>query len=192
MNSEVSMWPVISRCILWKSDSDRILIFNVYSERNEASLGPETVKKQDDVFKWKHFPRYWPFVRGIHRWPVNSPHKGQWRGALMFSLICPWINGWVNNRGAGDGAHYDVIVMKQQDGQIGLHDIMGECTHVSNDPFDSNALWYVQNNLHINTLRPRQNSHYFADDIFTCVSLNENMHYWQKMWIIWKAQAKHS
>ena len=26
--------------------------------------------------------------RGIHRWPVNSPHKGQWRGALMFSLIC--------------------------------------------------------------------------------------------------------
>ena len=21
----------------------------------------------DDVIKWKHFPRYWPFVRGIHR-----------------------------------------------------------------------------------------------------------------------------
>ena len=37
------------------------------------------------VNKWKHFPRYWPFVRGIHRSPVNSPHKGQWRGALMFS-----------------------------------------------------------------------------------------------------------
>ena len=58
---------------------------------------------------------YWPFVRGIHRSPVNSPHKGQWRGALMFSLICVWINGWVNNRGAGDlrryRAHYDVIVM---------------------------------------------------------------------------------
>ena len=43
----------------------------------------------DDVIKWKHFPRYWPFVRGIHRSPVNSPHKSQWRGALMFSLICP-------------------------------------------------------------------------------------------------------
>ena len=42
----------------------------------------------DDVIKWKHFPRYCPFVRGIHRWPVNSPHKAQWRGALMFSLIC--------------------------------------------------------------------------------------------------------
>ena len=42
----------------------------------------------DGVIKWKHFPRYWPFVRGIHRSQVNSPHKGQWRGALMFSLIC--------------------------------------------------------------------------------------------------------
>ena len=69
----------------------------------------------DDVIKWKHFPRNWPFVRGIHRSPVNSSHKGQWRGALMFPLICVWINGWVNNREAGDlrcqRAHYDVIVM---------------------------------------------------------------------------------
>ena len=69
----------------------------------------------DDVIKWKHFPRYWSFVRGIHRSPVNSPHKGQWRGALIFSLICVWINGWVNNREVGDlrryRAHYDVIVM---------------------------------------------------------------------------------
>ena len=30
----------------------------------------------DDVIKWKHFPRYWSFVRGIHRSPVKSPHKG--------------------------------------------------------------------------------------------------------------------
>ena len=69
----------------------------------------------DDVIKWKHFPRYWPFVRGIHRSPVNSPHKGQWRGASIFSLICVWINGWVNNGEAGDlrryQTHYDVIVM---------------------------------------------------------------------------------
>ena len=72
--------------------------------------------KHDDVIKWRHFPRYWPFVRGTHRSPVNSPHKGQWRGALKFSLIRVWINGWVNNREAGDlrrnRAHYDVIVMK--------------------------------------------------------------------------------
>ena len=69
----------------------------------------------DDVIKWKHFPRNWPFVREIHRSPVNFPHKGQWRGALMFSLIYAWINDWVNNREAGDlrrqHGHYDVIVM---------------------------------------------------------------------------------
>ena len=60
------------------------------------------------------FRVYWPFVRGIHRSPANSPHKGQWHGALMFPLIS-WINGWVNNGEAGDlrrhHAHYDVTVM---------------------------------------------------------------------------------
>ena len=38
----------------------------------------------EDVIKWKHFPRYWPFVQGIHRSPASSPHKGQWHGALVF------------------------------------------------------------------------------------------------------------
>ena len=58
-----------------------------------ASYGKINVPwSHDDVIKWRHFPRYWPFVRGIHRSPVNSLHKGQWRGALMFSLICAWIN----------------------------------------------------------------------------------------------------
>ena len=65
--------------------------------------------------KWKNFPRYWPFVRGIHWSLVNSPHKGQWCGALMFTLICARINGWVNNCEAGDlrcnRVHHDVIVM---------------------------------------------------------------------------------
>ena len=71
----------------------------------------------DGVIKWKYFPRYWPFVRGIHRSPVNSPHKGQWNGALIFSLNCVWINSLANNRETGDlrrhHAHYDVIVMDQ-------------------------------------------------------------------------------
>ena len=64
----------------------------------------------------EHFPRHWPFVRGIHWSPVNFPHKGQWRGVLMFSLIWAWINAWVNYREAGDlrrhRGQYDVIVMK--------------------------------------------------------------------------------
>ena len=68
---------------------------------------------------WRHqmetFPRYRPFVWGIHRSPVYSLHKGQWRGALMFSLICAWRNAWVKNCEASDlrrhRAHYDVTVM---------------------------------------------------------------------------------
>ena len=64
----------------------------------------------DDVIKWRHFSRYWPFVRGIHRSLADSPHKGQCRGALIFSL-----NGWANNRDARDfrrhRAHYHVTVI---------------------------------------------------------------------------------
>ena len=39
----------------------------------------------DDVIKWKHFPRYWPFVRGIQRSPVDFLHKGRWRWDSNFS-----------------------------------------------------------------------------------------------------------
>ena len=97
---------------------DRVGIMNLgfqlfFSGNMDVCL--EWVFIHDDVIKWKHFPRYWPFVRGIHRSPVNSPHKGLWRGALMFSLICARSNGWVNNGEAGDlrrhRAHYDVTVM---------------------------------------------------------------------------------
>ena len=69
----------------------------------------------DDVIKWKNFSRYWPFVRGIHRSSLNSPHKGQWCGAWMFYLIYSRINGRVNSGEAGDlrqlRAYYDVSVM---------------------------------------------------------------------------------
>ena len=58
---------------------------------------------------------YWSFERGIHPSPVDSPHKGQWRGALMFSLLCARTNGWANNWDACDlrrhCAHFDVTVM---------------------------------------------------------------------------------
>ena len=68
----------------------------------------------DDVIKWKHFPRYWSLVWRIHWSPVNSPHKGQWREALMFFLICARINGWINYGEAGDlrrhRIHCDAIV----------------------------------------------------------------------------------
>ena len=66
------------------------------------SIHFNVVIDHDDVIKWKHILRYWPFVRGIHRWPAISLHKGQWRRALVFSLICVWINGCVNNGQTGD------------------------------------------------------------------------------------------
>ena len=82
-----------------------------------------------DVIKWKHFPRYWPFVRGIHRSPVNSSNKGQWRRALMFSLIFTWINGWVNNLEVVNlrrhRAHYDVTVMDHGSAYLTCLDLYG-------------------------------------------------------------------
>ena len=69
----------------------------------------------EDVIKWIHFLCYRPFGRGIHWSPVNSPHEGQWRWSLMFSVICAWINGWLNNKWGWwfetRRANYDVIVM---------------------------------------------------------------------------------
>ena len=73
-----------------------------------------TTTVHGDVIKWKHLPRYWPLVRGIH-WPlVDSSHKDQWRGALMFSLMA-----WANNQYIGDlrhhRAHYGVTVIRNTD-----------------------------------------------------------------------------
>ena len=47
------------------------------------------VKSCSIEHKWKHFPRYWPFVQGIHRSPLNSPHKGQWHGVWYFLWSTP-------------------------------------------------------------------------------------------------------
>ena len=66
----------------------------------------------EDVIKWKHFPRYWPFVRGIH--PVTGEFPAVTRSFDVFIDLLR-INRWVNNGEAGDLrhllAHYDIIVM---------------------------------------------------------------------------------
>ena len=82
---------------LWRHCNDKGLNYKVINNHNFYM-----VPSHDDVIKWKHIPRYWPFMHGIHQSPVNSPRKGWWCGALMFCLISAWINGWVNNGEAGD------------------------------------------------------------------------------------------
>ena len=83
----------------------RLQMQSIYdiSIRNDFVKHPSQINLvmfiHEGIIKWKHFPRYWPFVHGIHRSPVNSPHKGQWRGALM----------------RRHRAHYDVIVMNDFD-----------------------------------------------------------------------------
>ena len=97
MRSILILYPV--NCIRWA------VAYNVFTNTlmapvmcNEGNAYPDinlkmwydlfqTQHHRDDVIKWKHCPRHWPFVRGIHRWAVDSPHKGQWRGALMFCFI---------------------------------------------------------------------------------------------------------
>ena len=96
--------------------------FHAIPGKRKPKTGDRRVKRQlilnllasnhHDVIKWKHYPRHWPFCG---EFTGDSPHTGRWREALMFSLICTWINGWVKNREAGDlrryFVHYYVIEM---------------------------------------------------------------------------------
>ena len=109
------------------------------------------VRKQqnhDDVIKWKHCHRCIPHT------------KGQWRGALMFTLISARINGWVNNRGASDlrrhRTHYDVTAM-----------ILNHYC-----PFEAEIQRCPVTPL--NTLRPRQKGRHFAGDTSKRIFLKEN------------------
>ena len=148
----------------------------------------------DDVIKWKHFPRYWPFVRGIHRSPVNSPHKGKWRGALMF-----FFDARLNKRLGKQSrrrwlrryrAHYDVTVMSDWTPSL--------CKTRNRLPYSRcQSCWYPgsarnqdisSHNIDlflpeysdfstrtVNSLMPRGYRRHFADDIFKYFSLNENV-----------------
>ena len=92
--------------------------------------------------------------------PVNSPHKGQWRGAFMFSLICARINGWVNNREAGDlrrySCHYDVTVMVYEVEEAfpcrGISVIFAVCLSVSRVDVPSHEIDFGLDFKYVNVL----------------------------------------
>ena len=114
--------------------------------------------------------------------PVTGgyPHKGQWREALTFSLICAWTNGWANNRDAGDlrrhHVHYGVTVMMRTTRAL----VPEENQSYSRWSFSHHPpLLFGRSPL--NTLRPRQNGRRFADNILNCIFVNTNMWIWTKM-----------
>ena len=95
---------LVNLVICWSTVLPWVMIVLIEASMVEYK---KIIQVYHDVIKWKHFLRYWSFARGIHRSLVNSPHKGRWRGALMFSLIflCflwSWTNGSTNNRDAGE------------------------------------------------------------------------------------------
>ena len=112
--ARASAMIMLSQTSRWISGEPRNNVLKLECQLN-IELEPGNLAEHDDVIKWKHFPRYWPFVRGIHWSLVIFPHNGQWRRVLMFSLICAWTNAWVNNRDAGDlrpyCPHFYVFVM---------------------------------------------------------------------------------
>ena len=129
----------------------------------ESTKRPVMSRWHGDAFPWwRHqmetFSALLAVCVGNSPVPVNFQHKGQWRGALMFSFICVWINDWVNNREAGDlrrhRDHYDVIVMRITDHLRVNSPVTGDSLHkgpvirscdaflvVSMDQFSNNEAW---------------------------------------------------
>ena len=130
-----------------------------------------------------------------HRWFL---HKGQRRGVLMFSLICAWTNGWVNNWDTGDlrrhRVYYDVTVMTctfnlcsewkwhtlQIDTYFSSKQFISKSRDIAKnvvlfEPRPSSSSHRFDSELTLNTLKPRQNDRHFADDILKAFS-------WMKMY----------
>ena len=125
-----------------------------------AYCGSETITRNT---RWRHqveaFSAFLALCEGNHRSPVDFHHKGQRRGALMFSLICAWINGWVNDWDVGGlkrhRAYHDATVMgksiawiiKNWSGKVSRPRLgMWQCDVLSNN-FRGKimARWYNQN-----------------------------------------------
>ena len=115
----MSLWHTVSWLLCFAVVSCRLILLSIVSFRAPALAQRQSYDRpsvHNDVIKWKHFPRNWSFVRGIHRSPANSLLKASDAELWCFSLICAWISAWVNNCEAGDlgryCAHYDVIVLQ--------------------------------------------------------------------------------
>ena len=82
------------REFIFETSIDLLELINTYNAKWHFKM-PPMKKYSQSCFAYINRQAY--VMSRLRFKPVNSPHKGQWRGALMFSLICVWINGWVNN-----------------------------------------------------------------------------------------------
>ena len=86
-------------CRTWKMKFARIKNYGVLcyaSGRMSWCMIMPSINKLDPMAMMTSSNGY------IFRAPVDSPHKVQWRKALMSSLIFASTNGWANNRDAGE------------------------------------------------------------------------------------------
>ena len=125
--------------------------------------------KDDDMIKWKRFPCYQLFVKEIHWLLVNSPHKGQWCGALVFSLICTWTKGWSQQL-----RHWWL--------ETPSHTLWCHCNEKVISLMSKYQVQHLQEGyqkkrkqlVSLDILRPGQNDHHFAEYIFKCSFVKEN------------------
>ena len=85
---------------IWDTNGQLVIVVAVFAgEIHFLSLICKVLDKRiwiwskhlyNGVIKWKTNPRYWPFVRGIHRSPVNSPHKAS--DAELWCFLCSPLN----------------------------------------------------------------------------------------------------
>ena len=100
---------------------------------------------------------------------VNSPHKGQWRGALMFSLICARINGWINNLDVGDLRHSLWCLFKQL---VKRH---AYCKNIL-EPIQKDIAWFIEQNYYPKLLL---HSLIFHNIKYVCT-----LYVWKILWLL--------
>ena len=131
--------------------------------------------------KWKHLPRYWPFVRGTHRWPVNSPHKCHWRGALMLSFYLrlkkrsskqSW-GWWFETPSRPLWRHCNEILQSYSSPSVWFitFENWDYCKSLGNSS-------QTQISPAHNSTPTGQNGHHFADEGFKCIFKNKKIVFW--------------
>ena len=75
---------ILIRHLYGTEDKSQDLIFIVGMYAGKTPFLYQNGDKHDDVIKWKHFPRNWPFVRGIHRSRWIPPQRPVTRSFDVF------------------------------------------------------------------------------------------------------------